>query len=488
MLSLKDYKRVIGLAQVLYLAGKSLKRQGVKYTTAAALIAAATIFADAVADLWGREILARRFSAILLPAATALLTFGLGNTLVGFSNLFSSEKILLADANAMNLMEDRKKADMEYHLQVLWERVFKYEAQLRQQAQKSETGQGAFEENRTYSDEKIPATRDDFIKAASFSLRKNLPQKLEKAMTGCNLALVEDWYDGAFFTLNDCKLKEQFAAHQSLRGIRKKVGLSAWTRVREAVSGYPDPIWFSLTMKKIGMNVGILIDKMNRKYIKPTEPNYFDAQDFLWKHPQADKLIFNYFPDKAQEVLDDLRAARRDMMRSIFSDSRRQARQQIFRMFGRDFVNAFKLRMDYDVEFAAGRLDYSPLDDIAEMDEEMGQSTYPVDKVRQKMSNAKENIARVDDFAAQHLGHILSQRPALRAVRVGYHINHGKIQSLIRENPDKAMEVFVSDIVPAQNRYTQRICLLRQHHELSRIQLFAYARMVDELAAYGEHG
>jgi hypothetical protein len=484
MAGLKDYKRVIGAAQLLYLAGKSLKRQGVKYTVAAMLIALAVIFADTIGGLFDRSLLNNPSQAFLLPAAAAILTFGLGNAMVGFSNLFSSEKILLADANAMNLMEDRKKADVEYHLDVLWDRVFKYEAQLYQAAEPSAPGENAPNSNNPAVREKMAATKEEFIQAAGYALRHNLPQKLEMARTGCNLALVEDWYDGAFFTLNDNKLKEQFAAHRAIRGIRKKVGLSTWTRLREALSGHPDPVWFSLTTKKVGMNVGILIDKLNQKHVKPTEPSYFNAQDFLWKHPDADELIFAHFPENPQLVKEELHAARKKMMRSIFSHSSSQAHQQIFRMFGRDFINAFRLRLDYDVDFAAGRLDYSPLDDIAEMDKQMDQPIYPIDKLRRKISVARENIAAADSFLSQHLGHILQQPRALRAARVGYHINRGKIQSLIRENPDKAIGVFNNEIIPAQNRYSHRICLLRQHYELSRIQLFSYVKMVDELADY----
>ena len=176
MAGLKDYKRVIGVAQVFYLAGKSLKRQGMKYTMAATFIALAAMFADTIADFFGGEFLSRRFDAILLPAAVALLTFGLGSTLVGFSNLFSSEKILLADANAMNLMEDRKKADVEYHLEVLWNRVFKYEAKLKQQAEPADIPKNAAEKESSSPGQKIAATKEEFVKAASFSLRNNLPQ------------------------------------------------------------------------------------------------------------------------------------------------------------------------------------------------------------------------------------------------------------------------------------------------------------------------
>ena len=106
---------------------------------------------------------------------------------------------------------------------------------------------------------------------------------------------------------------------------------------------------------------------MNKQYVKKTEPNYFDAQDFLWKSPDADSLIITTFDENAPEILSDLQTSRKNLIRNIFSDNRSQAHHQIYRMFGRDFVRALELRMDYDLEFAAGLLDNTPLDDIRDL-------------------------------------------------------------------------------------------------------------------------
>ena len=132
MISLKDYKRVIGFSQLLFLAGKSLKRVGIKYTAAAAILGVGIIVVNTLGRkfLGGFELPVDNPKAVMFPVLVALLTFGMGNTLTGISNLFSSEKLLVADANAMNLMEDRKKADLNQHLEILWDRVFKYEARL----------------------------------------------------------------------------------------------------------------------------------------------------------------------------------------------------------------------------------------------------------------------------------------------------------------------------------------------------------------------
>ncbi|MCP4713226.1 MAG: hypothetical protein GY869_31735 [Planctomycetes bacterium] len=478
-MGLGEYKRVIGVGQVLYLVGRTLKRQCIKYTVAAALIAVAAMFADTIGSLFGYAILEQRFSAMFLPALVALATFGVGNVLIAVSNLFSAEKMLFADANAMNLMEDRKKVDSDEHLRHFWERVFKQEAELQQQVKKSDLSPYRHE-----NDIRFPSSCEEFVKSAGHSLRHHLPQKLEKSITGCNLSLVEDWYDGAYFTLNDCKLKEQYAAHQSIRGIRLIVGLTAWTRIREALTGYPDPVWYNLTMKKIGAQVGAMIEKMNNKHVKSTEPKYFDAQDFLWKHPEVDELICQHFPDHHAEVKEDLYNTRKKIMRSIFSDNSEDAHRQIFRMFGRDFVNALKLRLGYDVEFAGSLLDYTPLSDVTEMNRLTGFKTYPAEKLRLKMKAGQDSITLLDDFFERYMPEVRGWPYTLRAGRIGFHTDWFNIQKMVRERPEEALEVFKSQILPAQNRFSQRICLLRQHYELSRIQLFSYTQMVDELADY----
>ena len=479
MLKLGEYRRVIGIGQVLYLAGRTLKRQCVKYTVAAGLIAVAAMFADTIGALFGYAILERRLDAIFLPALVALATFGLGNMLIAISNLFSAEKMLFADANALNLMEDRKKVDAERHLAHLWERIFQYEAALQQQVRESDLSP-----YRVANSSQFPLTCEEFVQAAGHSLRYNLPQKLEKSMTGCNLSLVEDWYDGAYFTLNDCKLKEQFAAHQAIRGVRLIVGLSAWTRVREAVTGYPDPIWYNLTMKKIGTQVGAMIEKMNKRHVPSTECRYFDAQDFLWRHPEADELISRRFAGHHDEVMEDLHKARKKLMRSIFSDNSGEAHRQIFRMFGRDFINALKLRLGYDVEFAGDLLEHSPQGDVAEMDRFTGCVTFPAEKLRLQMQAARDNLMVLDEFFGRYMPEVFGWPFTLRAARIGFHTDWYKIQRLVRERHQEALAVFKTKILPAQNRFSQRICLLRQHYELSRIQLFSYTQMVDELADY----
>ena len=153
-------------------------------------------------------------------------------------------------------------------------------------------------------------------------------------------------------------------------------------------------------------------------------------------------------------------------------------------MFGRDYRNALTLRLDYDIEFAAGLLDCKPSDDMEELQELVCCKVYSQRKLKKKMDMAKNHIQQIDDFLQEYLPEIPRQPRTLRAVRIGFHINRFRIQTLIRLDTQKAVDVIQNRIAKSENRYTQRLCLLRQHYELTRIQLFSYTRMIDELGEF----
>lgn len=514
MAKLQDYRRVIGVPQLLFLAGKWLKRKGIKYTAIATVVAGGAIAADIAL---GSRIDLGRLNMALIPGIIAVLTFGVGNTLIGVSNLFASERLLAADANSMNLMEDRKKAEMINHLEILWDGVFQYESKLRNgKADGSEArkiqhnreklaafvhgwplevkqhfgiDEGAFDEFIRYIarfrplSDKMEATKEGFIVSAGFALTNSLPQKMQRAMTGFDFSLIEDWYDGAFFTFNDNKLKKQFAAHKTIRGIRNEIGIPVRSKVKEALSGHPDPLWHGLTMKKIGMSVGTLMTRMNDQYVGKRMPNYFDAQDFLWKDDRSDDLVIAAFGDEGQKVLDDLKKSRKKMIRRIFSDCSCNAHLQVYGMFGRDFVNAMELRLNYDIEFAAGLLDNDPVSDIHQLEEVIPCSVFSLKRAKKKTCKAKSILEAVDKLLDEYFPGLENEPLKVRAARTTFYLNKHKIQSLTTESPRKAIEILERHMT-GEPRYSERICLLRVHYELSKIQLYSYVNMIDELAQY----
>ncbi|OHB78582.1 MAG: hypothetical protein A2Z25_19545 [Planctomycetes bacterium RBG_16_55_9] len=519
MVRFREYCRVVGVAQVLYLLGRGLKRRGIRYTMLAIVICGSVMLVKlAGSPFFSKHLPQADLKMAAIPALVALSTLGFGNFLECVSNMFSSERILLADANSMNLMEDRKKADMNEHLEVLWERVFKYEAQLQNPGLDSEEAEriacnraklrellarldpqcrkhfGITDENvdefvgyvasfRPVS-QKLPVTKEGFIATAGFAMPRPLPQRLQEALCGCDLSLLEDWYDGAFFTANDSKLHEQFAANKTLRDIRQSVGINWKTKFLETLFGHPAPLWHILTMKKIGTSVGSLMAKMNKKYFRPNEPVFFDAQHFLWNDEENDRLIAQIFGERGNDIRNDVQQSRCTLFRNIFSSEQETARLHIYRMFGRDFVNAMDLRLDYDIEFAAGLLDHTPTGDIRDLSEIMLCPVYPEAKACLKVERAQRIFETIDRFLERNLPEVLDKPLDLRAARLGAMINDHNVFPIMAADPAAATSIFRENIIVSERRYTKRICLLRQHYELARLQLISYARMVDELAEF----
>ncbi len=472
MAKLKDYRRVVGLMQLVYLGGCWLKRQGVRYTGIAVFIAVCVVAIDVFGDrFFGFKIPITKLGVALVPAIVAMLTFGMGNTLTGISNLFSAERLLMADANSLNLMEDRKKSDMAWHLEVLWERVFCYEVSMRISLKEDDSHLHVYD-------------KESFINTASMALKDAQHQKLQQVQCGFDFSLVEDWYDGAFFSKGDCKLKQQYAANSAIRGVRIKVGIPLAVKVKEALSGHPVPLWYNLTMNKIGMGVGSLIYKLNKRHVGRNEPDYFDAQDILWKDLQIDQLCREHFKDKGDEVLADLQESRCKMIRRIFSETTQEAHNQIFWMFGRDFRRAMTLRLSYDIEYAAGQLDDKPVEDIAEMEKIMHCKVFSASKAHRMIEAARKNIGQLNAFLECKLTDIADDPFKLRTAKIGFGLNRFEIQAMVNNSPAKAEGIFNEKILMAEPRYTRRLVMLRQHYELARMQLISYVRLVDDLGEY----
>ncbi len=519
--TIKEFRRVIGIPEILFLAGQRLKKLGIKYTAVATLLSVGMILANTLGEhvIEDINVPVSNLQAIMLTVVVALVTFGMGNTLTGISNLFSTQKIMFADANSMNLMEDRKKTDILEHLGILWDRVFQYEARL-QQCEPGDEELKTIETRRRELKERIErwpddlkrhfgindinldelvlyiaqfqplgatleTTKDGFLATASFSARQAMPQKLEKHLCGFDLTLLEDWYDGAYLSGDDSKLGQQYAAHSVIRGIRLTLGIPWIDRVKETLTGYPNPVWHTLTMKKIAMCAGTHINRMNKQYTRDIEPDYFNAQDFLWKNDELDRLILHYFPGDGPDILHDLRQARQDMFRKIFSPDKQKAHKQIFRMFGRDYVNALNLRLDFDLEFAAGQLAVSPAEDLDELHKFFPCEIYNNKKLNSKVEKSVDILQESESFLSDYLSELSHNLPALRAFRTGYFVNMYKIREIITKSPKKAINIIENKMLPAEKRFSQRICLLRQHYELSRMQLLYYVNMIDELAEYG---
>jgi len=520
---LRDFKRVLGPAEACYAAGTWLKKRGLRFTTLAGILAAGALVTDVIGkQYFGFDLPVSTLNAAMIPAGAAFATFVPGQALTAASNVFSSRKILTAEANSLNLLEDRKKQNRDDHLGKLWDRVFKEESRLHygdswnekrreELTRLRKTRKNLLDYLATAPDElkevlelyngnrvkaakhietfaplsnQMETTKRGFRTSTKYALMNALPQSVEQSQIGFDLSLIEDWYDGAPFS-NDTKLSEQYSANNAIRNIRKKVGIPVLTKLKESFAKNPTPIWHVLTTRKVGKKVGGLIDRLNKRHTERTAPDYFNAQHLLWDSPE---IRADVVENLGEEAYEDLRKERKEMIREIFSDDRETAHTQIYNMAGKDYSNALELRLDYDVEFAAGQLPHTPLGDLEELKGQMMNPTCSNGKaekrIRKKIEKAKGNMARIDDFLQDNLEDIYQDPLKRRAARIGYHINRFKLHKLIEKDPEKTKQIIRDWVSRADGRYTDRISKLRQHYELAKIQLADYVEMIDELGEY----
>ena len=440
-------------------------------------------------------------------------------------------------------MEDEKKSRSYNHLSQLWNNVFKEEsgyqnneeAREREKIKISEKRQELSDKINNWSKEfkqhygitsenkqeflrhisqfrptstKLESTKEGFITSAKYSLNNHLHQREEKESTGFDISQLETWYDGAPFSSDDNVLNTLFAYQTSIRKARSKLGIPLLTRLKENILGISNPKWQSRSMKKLGIQTGTEIEKLNKKHVARTSPSYFTAQDILWRKPEVDKIIKKDFKEKGEKVLKDLDKTSKYTIRSTFSDDKTTAHNQIYWMFGEDYTESLEFRLGYDIEKTA--LPFSnplnPLRELKNLEKTLNCTVYPHKKAMKKIKTARKNLKAIDNFLQENMPEVYQDPLQKRAARIGYQLNRFDIQGLITQtinptyNPniliqqeinknketalEQAKDIITNRIAKAHERYTERIQKTRIHHELTKMQLKDYVNRVDKLGAY----
>jgi hypothetical protein len=505
--------------------GTVMKRKGFKYTLVSAAIAAGTSATDAVLEQLSKfDIPLPRGFLFMVPAAVAAFMYGGGYTLCSLANLLSAEREIAAKGNLIELMEDVKEEHQDLHLEILWDRVFQYEAALRNdRAASAHEGEricacrrdleehlmalpddckkrlGLTEGNldslvahieawNPYASGSMEGTKEGFIESARYALRMPIPQTLQAKIVGFDLSLLEDWYDGAVFVENDCKLLHQYYANNDILAVRNELGISLPERVFNFLFETKPCTLFRWTTAKISRITGVMISDFNQRYTRDTDPDYFNAEHFLWPNPDLDKDVEMEFGPGA---LEDLKRTRRKVMRKLFTGnqelytgSQEIAHLHVYRMFCEDFLHAINTRLKYDVEFGAGILKIKPEDYFAEMRNLLGgfehYRWFGADDLKHK---ATENYAAASAYIATK-GLRLSPLER-RSVLIGYHTNINNIQERIASGDRTALDE-IKDIAKAERKYSQRLTNLRVHQELTRLQILTYMAIVDQLAEFDQ--
>jgi len=105
-------------------------------------------------------------------------------------------------------------------------------------------------------------------------------------------------------------------------------------------------------------------------------------------------------------------------------------------------------------------------------------------KVSLKTEKAISVLYEMNEFLERNIPAVFDDPIELRAARMGAMVNYDNVRQIMRASPEAAVSIFQDRILPSEPRYTRQVCLLRQHYELTRLQLISYVEMLDELAQY----
>jgi len=439
--------------------------------------------------------------AVLLPIAIGACTMLGGTLLKMIPRLISARLLVVAQASDLNLMKDYRKAQREEHLEILWQRIYRVEAELALAAKKqpfpdedaSDPATPAPQDNMTLED-----AHQRFLARARLALASHLPQGTQHARFGIDLHFFEDWRDGAYFDRSDSKIPEQFAGSATLYGARKHVHMTGLGLLRRQLRPLMRKLWFAILARWLAMRTADAIQALNRRY----DTDQFNSQVFLWPG-EENATWLEPFPGARDEVL----RQRKRILYKVLGASQRTIFAMVQRILVADGLLAAELRMRYDPDYGQA----FPVEDSHE--ESVAQAKSNTRETR-KTRNTRETLLGytiLDDLEQDTItrcnrqqfrvfahtaasrqetleAYLQSQHPelydpkeyqTLRALRIAYHVNARNFQKRLRRG--QPVERTFRQIVAQAPRINHRLLAVRLHHELTRLQRAGYVQLVADL-------
>jgi len=511
----KDFLRLARAHDLLTRAGALLMKTSPKATVWTAGIALSGRLAS-VLGLPGFT----RWQALTAPVVVGGGLLGLGAALRYIPRMLSGRLTAVAEANDLNLMEDYRKGRALEHLNMLWDKVFRYESLIRYSAVERQTEReriGAVHAHVADAirgwdadirrqlgvtsdkdlDDVVAAvlserplsnnfekSRTGFLVSALYALRHPLPQSSEAYDIGFRLNLYEDFCDGAYFDPSDTKLAQQYAGNIALMQIKRDIGFGKLDGLRQIPKQVSSKLWFSLLTRKIALGAGKAVQVLNDAY----HTDVFNSQVLLWPG-EEDAPWLERFDGARDEVL----KWRQCIVTAALGADYERACSVLDRAFLPGFEFAAELRARFDPQYAEGSLDYTCEDSGANVTnslvgdlESLGYRDSDITKARAYAEKVKQEQATFVEWLASHHKEIVDDAPALRAVQVAFHINKNNLKKLFqsptRQTARPQIDHEIQQAVTDQETTTNHLIALRLHHQLARIQLQTYKTLARHLA------
>jgi len=511
----KDFLRLARADDLLSQAGALLMKSSPKATIWTAGIALSGRLASALGLLDFT-----RWQALAAPVVVGGGMLGLGAALRYIPRMLSGRLTAVAEANDLNLMEDYRKGQALDHLNTLWDKVFRYESALRYSAAERQAERDRIGAVRAYVQEAIrhwstnvqeqlgiesdkdlddvvaavlserplsnilEKSREGFLLSALYALRHALPQSSEAYDIGFRLNLYEDFCDGACFDASDTKLSEQYAGNVALMQVKRDVGLGKLDVLRQVPKQITAKLWFFLITRKVALGAGQAVQILNEKYAS----DLFNSQVLLWPG-EEDAAWLEQFEGAREEIL----SWRHCIVTAALGADYERAARVLDRAFLPGFEFAAELRVRYDPEYSMGTLNYTSEDNEEKITnslvgdlEALAYRDKDLAKARAYAEKVKREQAAFVDYLTAHHKELLNDGPALRAVKIAFHIDKNGLKKLF-QSPDRQaqrpeIDHLIEQAVAEEAATTNHLIALRLHHQLTLLQLQGYKTLARRLA------
>ncbi len=511
-----DFRRLVSLQDLLGRAGTMMMRKSPKATIWTAGITSSG-YLSSYLGLPGFTAL----QALAAPFVVGGAMLGIGAGITYIPRTISKRLTVIAGANDLNLMEDYRKSQVMQHLNVLWDKVFRYESDIRYTAAEraaeceqivadtkyvTDTVRGwdmaVLERLGARSDKDIDdivmglmtarplndhveKSREGFIISSVYALKHALPQSSQARQIGFRLNLYEDACDGAYFDESDVKLFEQYIGNTTLADIKSEVGFSRFDGIRQIARKMSWRFWFYLVTRKIATGVGRAVKGLNDRY----GTDLFNSQVLLWPGEENAKWM-DEFSGAREEVL-RLRAS---IVTGALGDDYDNAVAVLDRTLLPCFEFATDLRLRYDPEYCDGSLDYVGEDGGASVKNNIvgdldtyGYRPRDIERARAYAMNAKNDMTLFMTYlkAGGRKG-LFDDKLALRAVKIAFHIDKNGIKRMFQEAGPSGdttnIDHEVDKAAAQKETYSARLTCLRLHHQLTMLQIDGYKALTKQLA------
>jgi len=499
--TLADFVHVLGL----YLRKKAIQKGSILGTTALLVtLGIKTHQTQEIASL----------AELLAPFAVgAMLPFAVGSFMTALSHNLSSRYLDIAHANNTRFMRDTKKKHEAYHLGILWDKVFRYEAENQTDEVERARFTELFEEKRrilstmyrqlTAHEQRqlgikgeddigrlvsrhlegeahhkgVPPTREAFICEVRHALAIHDPQTVEERTIGFSVSALEIFYNQDPFTLDDI-LYDDLDQVIALREISKMVPLPMLERIKKIIrrTRY-HALWHTLATRKILIKVGRRLEEDNCYIGTLGYAPYFTAQHYLLADPHQDDLIQEQFAAQAADMRRRILAHRRAIIRGVFSGDPERARGIMGRVYGNEFLAPFDIRLLTDLEYTAGRLAQDPWSDLeAFCAFYRRRNLLSRQRLTALRAQAERSLGWTREWLVGAAVEITAEQG--RAAALAYHLGYQGA----RASPGKLCAVIASERTVKKLTYMLRT--IRMLHVLGELQLETYRREITALGGY----